>query len=109
LEEDFTNVVSEEDEVRSIQEKQSNALKQQMSANLYLMHKAGVDISDYVDGLAKEASRRMSICKECPSLMRFNRCSECGCFMNIKTKLPMVECPLDKWGKYNRKTKMLKK
>lgn len=46
----------------------------------------------------EEASRRMSICEECPSLLKLtNQCKECGCVMNLKTKLEKATCPLSKW------------
>ena len=45
-----------------------------------------------------EAERRMSICQECPSLLKLtNQCKECGCVMNLKTKLEKATCPLGKW------------
>ncbi len=58
----------------------------------------------------EEADRRMSICRACPKLNQENsRCTECGCFMEVKTKCrvnrsparPLGEvthCPLGKWG-----------
>jgi hypothetical protein len=46
----------------------------------------------------EEATARMSICEECPSLLKATRqCKECGCFMKLKTKLKKAECPLGKW------------
>lgn len=47
------------------------------------------------------AHERMAICKECPSLGKLNRCKECGCFMDAKTKLAITECPLGKWSKFS--------
>jgi membrane protease subunit (stomatin/prohibitin family) len=47
---------------------------------------------------AEEVSKqRMEICKSCPSLIAMNRCKECGCFMDVKTKLARFSCPLGKW------------
>jgi hypothetical protein len=43
-------------------------------------------------------AERMAICKACPKLLPTGNCSECGCFMSQKTKLPNAECPLHKWG-----------
>ena len=44
------------------------------------------------------ASNRMSICSECPRLIKFtHQCKECGCFMKLKTKLKTASCPLGKW------------
>jgi len=46
----------------------------------------------------EEAERRMSVCEQCPSLLKItNQCKECGCIMNLKTKLMKATCPLDKW------------
>lgn len=48
----------------------------------------------------KVAAERYAICKECPLFdAAQRRCMDCGCFMLLKTKLPMVECPQHKWGK----------
>ena len=48
------------------------------------------------------AEERMNICKACPNLTEWNRCSECGCFMTLKTKLAVASCPLPekKWDIY---------
>ena len=41
---------------------------------------------------------RMSICKECPFLSkRANKCTKCGCFMDLKTTLKKAKCPVGKW------------
>jgi hypothetical protein len=46
------------------------------------------------------AEERLSICKACPEyISATHQCKECGCIMNLKTKLPNAECPLGKWGK----------
>ena len=45
------------------------------------------------------ATERLNICKECPAYNNLtHQCSECGCIMNLKVKLPNAECPLAKWG-----------
>lgn len=45
------------------------------------------------------AAERLAICKECPLFISSTKqCSECKCFMDLKTKLPNAECPLHKWG-----------
>lgn len=43
------------------------------------------------------SAERMDICKTCPELGALNRCSQCGCFMNIKTRIYSSQCPLGKW------------
>jgi hypothetical protein len=46
----------------------------------------------------EDASARFSICKNCPKLISAtSQCKECGCFMNLKTKLAKASCPLHKW------------
>lgn len=41
---------------------------------------------------------RLDICNGCEKFIHeSNRCKECGCFMNLKTKLAEAKCPLNKW------------
>jgi hypothetical protein len=48
---------------------------------------------------SKIQEERMSICLGCPELIKATKqCKKCGCFMELKTKLPNAECPLQKWG-----------
>ena len=42
---------------------------------------------------------RYEICKKCPKFSKFWKiCSECGCFMPLKTKIRWAECPDGKWS-----------
>jgi len=53
------------------------------------------------------AEARWDICKQCPYLLydemnpdtnkKDGRCTECGCFMNVKTHYATAECPIGKW------------
>jgi hypothetical protein len=44
------------------------------------------------------ANTRYEICNGCPQLIALTKqCKECGCFMNLKTKLEKAICPLGKW------------
>lgn len=44
------------------------------------------------------SSKRFDICKSCPEFIDLtNQCKQCGCLMNLKTKLEKAECPLGKW------------
>lgn len=44
------------------------------------------------------SEKRLEICKTCDKFNKTNsQCAECGCFMDYKTLLPYVSCPLDKW------------
>lgn len=54
------------------------------------------------------AAERMEICKACPFLQAAGTCSECGCFMAAKTKLPNAFCPKDKWGAVSMPYKEIK-
>jgi len=43
-------------------------------------------------------STRMSLCMDCPELIKTTKqCKQCGCFMNMKTKLEKATCPIGKW------------
>lgn len=45
-----------------------------------------------------DPAERMKICKQCEYLTsQFARCKICGCFMAIKTKIPMTKCPDGRW------------
>jgi hypothetical protein len=50
------------------------------------------------DELEPFALRRIKICRECEHYKAFI-CSQCGCFMPLKTKLKGAECPKQKWLK----------
>lgn len=46
----------------------------------------------------EKQKQRMSICQECPRFVKLtSQCLECGCIMNLKTKLEHATCPLGKW------------
>ena len=43
-------------------------------------------------------NKRMDICRSCEHLIKLtNQCTKCGCFMNLKTKMPHAVCPIGKW------------
>jgi hypothetical protein len=43
---------------------------------------------------------RMATCTACEFFRKEDkRCTQCGCFMEAKTRLKNVECPIHKWGK----------
>ena len=51
-----------------------------------------------------ESKSRMDICNDCDRLMKpVKICKECHCFMPAKVLIPIVECPLGKWGKIDAK------
>mgnify|MGYP003346840499 CR=1 FL=1 len=44
-------------------------------------------------------SQRMEVCKSCEKYDETqNRCVECGCFLEHKTRFSLDSCPLNKWG-----------
>lgn len=46
----------------------------------------------------EEQQKRLSICEECEFFEKVNgRCKQCGCFMKVKTKFNISECPVQKW------------
>tara|TARA_Y100000034_G_C6823753_1_gene371238 strand:- start:535 stop:936 length:402 start_codon:yes stop_codon:yes gene_type:complete len=55
----------------------------------------------------EKSQYRWEMCKECPHLKydetnpdtgkRDGRCTECGCFMNIKVHFESSECPIGRW------------
>lgn len=46
----------------------------------------------------KIQNERMKICKSCEKYDETqNRCIECGCWLNQKTKFALDSCPLKKW------------
>ena len=47
----------------------------------------------------EESARRFVICKTSCEFFRLSdaRCSECGCFMNLKAHLRSQHCPVGKW------------
>jgi hypothetical protein len=47
---------------------------------------------------SRTALERLEICRSCPKLIKLTRqCTECGCFMTHKVRLPNASCPLGKW------------
>lgn len=46
----------------------------------------------------EKSEMRMSLCLDCPELFKPSKqCKQCGCFMEIKTKIDSSKCPLGKW------------
>ena len=44
------------------------------------------------------AKGRLEVCLDCEHyLPRTRRCEECGCFLDLKTKMRWAVCPLGKW------------
>jgi hypothetical protein len=42
---------------------------------------------------------RIEICKRCDKYDQYQkRCYECGCFIDVKARFVIEQCPLDKWN-----------
>lgn len=42
--------------------------------------------------------KRLELCNSCDKIKSsINMCVECGCIVNLKVKLNIAKCPLDKW------------
>lgn len=46
-------------------------------------------------------NERLAICKSCEYLHQTQFCKLCGCFMPVKTYIPISECPKKKWLQVN--------
>lgn len=41
---------------------------------------------------------RLEICNQCPAFRKYTqRCSKCGCFMQLKSTLMKAKCPIGRW------------
>ena len=60
-------------------------------------------VGDAVEGTvisvsSEEKYKRLSICQECDSFkLTTKQCNECGCFMEVKVRIPGMKCPIGKW------------
>jgi hypothetical protein len=53
---------------------------------------------DFLLNKENQSQSRFSICQECDQLLPIvNMCKQCGCLMNIKTRIYSSKCPLEKW------------
>ena len=43
--------------------------------------------------------KRWNLCSGCEFLTKNNRCTKCGCFMQIKHRLSLSSCPIGKWDR----------
>ena len=69
-----------------------------MQDNLDNIEWSDFDITDDNTLDNRIITKRISICKACPSL-KLNFCKECGCFMPVKVRMfnENITCPLEKW------------
>lgn len=62
--------------------------------------KDGVKILKDPTPVSKEIyNQRLSICLGCHLFTNKKVCKVCGCFMPIKSKFQIFDCPLGKWSK----------
>lgn len=53
---------------------------------------------DFLLDKENQSQTRLDICRGCDQLLPIvNLCKQCGCQMNIKTRLFASKCPLNKW------------
>jgi hypothetical protein len=45
----------------------------------------------------QQQEERLTICGACEHYTSLKFCSQCNCFMPVKSKLASKKCPLDKW------------
>jgi len=46
-----------------------------------------------------EYKKRLATCECCPHLNKINQCTKCGCFVILKAKISLQECPEGFWPK----------
>ena len=50
----------------------------------------------------KLSENRMRFCKVCPKKGKYlgviDKCNECGCLLNLKTRVSESSCPINKWS-----------
>ena len=67
----------------------------------YKAKQGGVTVFDMFKGERASddlAAKRMQECSRCDRFIELTKqCKECGCFMNMKTRLTEAKCPLGKW------------
>jgi hypothetical protein len=53
---------------------------------------------DFLVDKENQSKSRLDVCKGCDQLLPLvNMCKQCGCLMNIKTRIYSSSCPLGKW------------
>jgi len=45
------------------------------------------------------SEEKMKICETCEFFSKYMKdfCGKCGCYLPLKTKLPIFKCPLRRW------------
>ena len=70
----------------------------------WVKNKFGESVYKSISSLASDVvaneelhKQRYDICSNCDKLSSIKFCSECGCYMPVKTKFKIFKCPLNKW------------
>ena len=51
----------------------------------------------------ERARKRLSTCRECEHYKPITRrCGVCGCFVEVKARIPYFQCPEGKWEVYDK-------
>lgn len=87
---------------KNIDEKKMPSLSEQGKNLAKFTFEVVKDVVTLTEGSAivseDEQKNRLSICQECEFFEKLNsRCSQCGCFMKVKTKFTISKCPIQKW------------
>lgn len=54
-------------------------------------------IQDKIVVSEQDHQARLAVCNSCEKLSKFHMCAECHCYMPLKTKFAVFNCPLKKW------------
>lgn len=62
-------------------------------------------LTDSLKKLSKDRSmvedeiyrERIGVCRDCEHILPLDQCGVCGCFIRIKARFGVMECPLGKW------------
>jgi len=70
-----------------------------MGSILEKLKKQGKELRKNLPEWSEEEGKiRMEICRSCKYFRaKTGQCTQCGCFMVVKTKLKNLRCPIDKW------------
>jgi len=70
----------------------------------WIKNKFGDKVFESISKLAEDVvadddlhKTRYNICNDCDKLNKMKFCNECGCYMPVKSKFKIFNCPLQKW------------
>ena len=56
-----------------------------------------------LEEIYNKIEERKSICGSCEHLTIMRTCEKCGCFMPVKILIPFINCPIGKWGFFEKR------